>query len=64
MLIGLGLGLWRASRSTPFCAAPECGKPIPYGAKTCPGCGGTVAGTIGHANERLAAEERLESGER
>ena len=62
-LLGVGLGLWRAAVTKPFCASPECGASMSIDAKTCPGCGGTVRGTVQHPNERLAAEERLGPGE-
>lgn len=62
-LLGIGIGLWRAAVTMPFCASPECGASMSIDDKTCPGCGGTVRGTIQHANERLAAEEKLASGE-
>lgn len=60
-LIALGLGvtglvLGRFLRES-RCSEPRCGAPLAEDAKTCARCGGTVAGTIGHPRERLAAEE-------
>jgi hypothetical protein len=34
------------------------------GSGTCLGCAGAVSGVIGHADERLTAEERLRDEER
>ena len=42
------------------CSEPECQVKIPVHAAQCPGCGGTVAGDIDRANQRLDARERLE----
>ncbi|NVB80875.1 MAG: hypothetical protein HOV81_20930, partial [Kofleriaceae bacterium] len=36
-----------------------CNALLPQVARTCPGCGGTIAATLKHRNERLDAEERL-----
>ncbi len=42
------------------CSEPKCGAPLRPEMTECPRCGGTIMGTIGHARERLAAEEDLE----
>ncbi|MFY0541326.1 hypothetical protein [Nannocystis pusilla] len=51
-------------RRRPCCSEPECQAQLSRAERTCPGCGGTIAGDIGRAEERLAAEEalRLRSG--
>lgn len=41
------------------CSEAKCGQRLPREATVCPRCGGTLAGTIAKATERLAAEERL-----
>lgn len=55
---GLGLAL-SVRRLRPRCSDPACRTPLARAAATCPGCGGTVAGDLNHASERLAAEEAL-----
>lgn len=53
-LLGLGIGRLLRDRR---CSEPKCGAPLRPEDRTCPRCGGTVAGTIKHPRERLAAEE-------
>ncbi|PCC67815.1 hypothetical protein SAMN02745121_02451 [Nannocystis exedens] len=52
-------------RRRPRCSEPECQALLTRAAATCPGCGGTIAGDIERAEQRLAAAEglRLRSGE-
>ena len=52
---------WVVGRSQrqDVCSDLRCEATIPPDAERCPRCGGIVAGTIGHANERLEAEEAL-----
>jgi hypothetical protein len=60
--VGLGLGgllIGRLLRDR-RCSEPKCGGPLRPGDRVCPRCGGTVAGTIAHPKERLAAEEALQ----
>ncbi len=55
-VVGFILGsLFRERR----CSEPKCGAPLRPEMSECPRCGGTIMGTIGHAKERLAAEEAL-----
>ncbi len=42
------------------CSEPKCGAPLRSEMTECGRCGGTIMGTIGHARERLAAEEDLD----
>lgn len=51
-LVGL---LFRDER----CSEPKCGAALDATMTACPRCGGTIAGTIKNAKERLAAEEAL-----
>jgi hypothetical protein len=46
-------------RRRPRCSEPECQARLTRAATTCPGCGGTVAGDIDRAEQRLAAAEAL-----
>lgn len=55
-LLGLIIGRLLRDRR---CSEPKCGAPLTPDLKTCPRCGGTIAGTIAHPRERLAAEEAL-----
>lgn len=48
------------ARPGDVCSEPDCQELQPEDAATCPGCGGTIAGVIATANERLAAREALE----
>ena len=41
------------------CADSRCGRILPPGIERCPGCGGTIAGTLLRGENRLEAEERL-----
>jgi hypothetical protein len=43
------------------CSEAKCGNRLPTGASKCPRCGGTVAGSIKKATDRLNAQESLES---
>lgn len=55
-LLGLLIGrLFRDRR----CSEPKCSGPLKPDDKICPRCSGTVAGTIAHPRDRLAAEEAL-----
>jgi hypothetical protein len=60
-LAGMGIGLWRAAATRPFCAS--CSARLDAGGATCPGCGGSISGNIKHPNERLDAEEKLRGSE-
>jgi hypothetical protein len=55
-IIGVMLGMMRRADT---CSEPSCGGALPQDAVRCPKCGGTLRGTIAHANQRLAAEEEL-----
>jgi len=46
-------------RRRPRCSEPECQALLTRASVICPGCGGTVAGDIEHAEQRLAAAEAL-----
>ena len=46
------------------CSDPECRHRLRAGEVVCPGCGGSVRGEIARADDRLAAEEGLDGGER
>lgn len=62
-LLGLGtdFALRRLfARPGHICSEPDCQELLPEGEVTCPGCGGTIAGIIASADERLAAREALE----
>ena len=60
---GAAIGFWVGlQRRCDICSDPECRTKIPPADVTCPGCGGTVAGRIKSANERLEAEEKLAEG--
>lgn len=50
----------RRGRLQDACSDPRCKAPLPAGARTCPGCGGTIAGMIRHRDQRLQAEESLQ----
>ncbi len=54
--LGLGVGRLLPDRR---CSEPKCGTTLDPQMETCPRCGGTVMGVIGHPKERLAAEEAL-----
>ena len=41
------------------CADSRCNRFLPPGIERCPGCGGTIAGTLLRGENRLEAEERL-----
>lgn len=45
------------------CADTSCGRLMPSLVQECPGCGGTIMGTIAHPNDRLDALEKLEREE-
>jgi hypothetical protein len=55
---GLGALLGHNIRGS-VCSEPECKARIPAGVHQCPGCGGTIAGEIARASDRLEARERL-----
>jgi hypothetical protein len=55
-LLGLTVGRLVRDRR---CSEPKCGAPLKPTDKICPRCSGTIAGTIAHPRERLAAEEAL-----
>lgn len=59
--VGLGLLGLLVGRMLPDrrCSEPKCGTPLSQDDETCPRCGGTIMGVIGHPKERLAAEEAL-----
>jgi hypothetical protein len=55
---------WRVGRRRPDrCSDSACEAELRPGIAVCPGCGGAIAGTIAHANDRLDADERLRAGE-
>lgn len=58
---GLALG-WRqgAAKRYDVCSDPACEHALASEAVVCPGCGGTIAGSIRHRSERLDAEEAFE----
>lgn len=56
-VVGFVLG---KRRRRDHCSDPDCNALLPQVARTCPGCGGTIAATLKHRNERLDAEERLQ----
>lgn len=58
---GLALG-WKqgATKRYDVCSDPACDHVLAPEAAVCPGCGGTIAGSIRHRNERLDAEEAYE----
>ncbi|UJR82112.1 hypothetical protein [Sandaracinus amylolyticus] len=60
-LVGWILG---ARERADFCSDPACGGRLSWDATTCAKCGGSIAGEIATANDRLAAEEALEDAER
>jgi hypothetical protein len=43
------------------CSEPKCATPLDPTMKTCPRCGGTIAGVIAHPRERLAAEDAVDA---
>ncbi len=45
------------------CSEAKCGNRLPTDASECPRCGGTVAGSIKKATDRLSAQESLESAD-
>lgn len=53
---------WRhgASKHHDVCSDPACDYTLAPEAMVCPGCGGTIAGSIRHRDERLDAEEAYE----
>jgi len=64
-LAGLGLGWRQGNRHRQdLCSEPECRAVLGPDVITCPGCGGTVAGSIRHPGDRLAAEEEYERNNR
>ena len=61
LLVGgplLGFVLGKQQRRD-VCSDPSCNARLPQPATTCPRCGGTLAATLKHRNERLDAEDRL-----
>lgn len=67
-MLGLGFAGLRAVKPTFVCSDPECMKRMETELTECPGCGGTIADTIQHANDRLdrleeLREQRGESGD-
>lgn len=59
--LGIGLGA-RVRRDR--CSDPDCEQIVDPGDASCTGCGGTIAGEIARASQRLAAEEEIEERER
>jgi hypothetical protein len=47
------------SKTRDFCSEPDCESVQPEDTVVCPGCSGTIAGTIANADERLAARDKL-----
>ncbi len=62
-VLALGLLAVWVGRKIPDvrCSEPRCGTRLGPDDGVCPRCGGRVAGEIGHVQERLEAEERLEA---
>jgi hypothetical protein len=58
---GLVLG---SRRRSDFCADSACAAPLDESMAVCPACGGTIAGEIARADDRLEAEERLRAADR
>lgn len=64
LIVGLG-GVGRAfSREYYVCTDSECRWHMPQLVDVCPGCGGSIAETLKHANDRLDALERIEQQRR
>jgi hypothetical protein len=61
VLGGLLFSLVGRTRVTDECSGPECAASIPRSASECPRCNGHIRGVIRDRNERLAAEEALDS---
>jgi hypothetical protein len=59
MISGALVGL-RFATSYFECTDPECRARMASELPTCPGCGGTIAETIAHANLRLERLEELQ----
>jgi hypothetical protein len=63
MALAAPLSAWTAlrwgHRRPDRCADPACEAELPPEARSCPGCGRRVAGTIRRPEDRLEAEERL-----
>jgi hypothetical protein len=60
-LVGAGAG----KRARHFvCSDADCNAAIPADARTCPGCGGVVAGHIKSRDQRLRAEEEWRASQR
>lgn len=56
-------GVYRGRKQVSWlCTDAECREHMDIDSTYCPGCGGRVAGVLRHANDRLAAEERLAEG--
>jgi len=55
---GIGFAFGKRRRRD-HCSDSSCNAVLPPGASVCPGCGGTIAATLKHRNDRLDAEERL-----
>jgi hypothetical protein len=53
-VVGIGLGGWRRFHR---CSDPDCARRVSLDDVTCPGCHGTIAGTIRRAADRLALDE-------
>lgn len=60
-LAGTTLAGCLVGRKSLFYECATCGIRIPDGASTCPGCAGTVRGTVKHRDERLEREDELEN---
>lgn len=58
-MLGLGFAGLRAVKPKFVCSDPECMKIMETELGECPGCGGTIADTIEHANDRLDRLEEL-----
>ncbi len=57
LMLGVPLVGWRlgAAVRSDVCSVPECRAPLPRDLEECPGCKGTIAGTITSAPEHYAA---------
>jgi hypothetical protein len=60
MIVLAGSGRMFLVRDQFICADTQCGRLMESILAECPGCGGSIAKTIAHANDRLDALEEIE----
>jgi len=59
--LAIAFGLWcERRRRHDVCSDSDCGCVLESDVTACPGCGGTIAGSIRHRTERFQAEEEYE----